>query len=54
MPRNSTEEATDDAMLVERMGGKKVKMVLGSYGNIKVATSEDFKALAATIVTAMT
>ncbi len=34
------EEATDDAVLVERMGGK-VKMVMGDYRNIKVTTPED-------------
>jgi len=34
------EEATDDAMMVERMGGK-VKMIMGSYRNIKVTTPED-------------
>ena len=34
------EEATDDAILVERMGGK-VKMVMGNYCNIKVTTPED-------------
>jgi len=34
------EEATDDAMMVERMGGK-VKMVMGSYRNIKLTTPED-------------
>jgi len=34
------EEATDDAMMVERMGGK-VKMVMGGYRNIKVTTPED-------------
>lgn len=34
------EEATDDAILVELMGGK-VKMVMGSYCNIKVTTPED-------------
>lgn len=34
------EEATDDAMMVERMGGR-VKMVMGSYRNIKVTTPED-------------
>lgn len=38
--RKFKEEATDDAMLVERMGGK-VKMVMGSYRNIKVTTPED-------------
>jgi len=34
------EEATDDAILVECMGGK-VKMVMGDYRNIKVTTPED-------------
>lgn len=34
------EEATDDAMMVERIGGK-VKMVMGDYRNIKVTTPED-------------
>jgi 2-C-methyl-D-erythritol 4-phosphate cytidylyltransferase len=34
------EEATDDAMLVERMGTR-VKMVMGNYRNIKVTTPED-------------
>ena len=34
------EEATDDAMMVERMGGK-VRMVMGNYCNIKVTTPED-------------
>ena len=34
------EEATDDAMMVERMGGR-VKMVMGDYRNIKVTTPED-------------
>jgi 2-C-methyl-D-erythritol 4-phosphate cytidylyltransferase len=34
------QEATDDAMLVERMGSK-VKMVMGDYRNIKVTTPED-------------
>jgi len=33
-------DVTDDAMLVEKMGGK-VSMVLGSYDNIKVTTPED-------------
>ena len=38
--RKFKEEATDDAILVERMGGK-VKMVMGSYRNIKITTPED-------------
>lgn len=33
--------ATDDASLVERIGVK-VKMVMGSYENIKITTAEDF------------
>ena len=31
---------TDDAMLVERIGYK-VKMIEGSYNNIKITTQED-------------
>ena len=34
------EEATDDAMVIERVGGK-VKIVMGDYRNIKVTTLED-------------
>ena len=34
------EEATDDAALVERLGGR-VKLYLGSYENIKVTTPQD-------------
>lgn len=33
---------TDDASLVERLG-KKVKIVEGAYGNIKITTNEDLK-----------
>ena len=32
--------ATDDSALVERLGGR-VKMVMGSYRNIKITTAED-------------
>lgn len=32
---------TDDAMVVEQMTGYKVKLVLGSYENIKITTPED-------------
>lgn len=32
---------TDDAMVVERMLGRKVKLVLGDYKNIKITTPED-------------
>lgn len=32
---------TDDAMVVEQMTGRKVKLVKGSYENIKITTPED-------------
>lgn len=32
---------TDDAMVVERMLGRKVKVVMGDYKNIKITTPED-------------
>lgn len=35
------EGITDDAMVVERMLGAKVKLVLGDYKNIKITTPED-------------
>lgn len=34
---------TDDAMTVERFTGQKVKLVEGSYENIKITTPEDLK-----------
>lgn len=34
---------TDDAMVVEQMLGIKVKLVLGSYKNIKITTPEDME-----------
>lgn len=36
-------EITDDAMVVETMTGKKVKLVKSSYENIKITTPEDMK-----------
>ena len=33
---------TDDAMLVERLG-EKIKVLVGSYENIKITTPEDLK-----------
>lgn len=36
-------EITDDAMVVETMMGRKVKLVPASYGNIKITTPEDMK-----------
>ncbi len=35
-----TDDVTDDASMVERVGGK-VRLFMGSYENIKVTTSED-------------
>ena len=40
--KNKKIKATDDAMLVELLG-KKVKMVKGSYRNIKITTREDLE-----------
>lgn len=34
---------TDDAMVLEIICGKKVKLIEGSYGNIKITTPEDLK-----------
>ena len=34
---------TDDAMVVEYIYGKKVKLILGSYTNIKITTPEDIR-----------
>ena len=36
-------QVTDDAMVVERMLGCRVKLVLGSYENIKITTPEDLE-----------
>lgn len=36
-------EITDDAMVVETMKGKAVKLVKGSYKNIKITTPEDMQ-----------
>ncbi len=38
--RFGSAEVTDDAMLVEKLGAK-VRVVLGSYNNIKITTPED-------------
>ena len=43
---------TDDSMLVERLGKCKVKLVEGSYNNIKITTAEDI-ALAEAILKKM-
>ena len=42
MQENHTEMGiTDDAMVLERMTDHKVKLVEGSYYNIKITTPED-------------
>lgn len=37
------ETATDDAMVVEKYSGRKVKLIMGSYDNIKITTPEDVR-----------
>lgn len=39
------QDVTDDAMIVERSGLARVKLVEGSYSNIKITTPEDLKGL---------
>ncbi len=39
---NNKHKVTDDAMLVEKLGGS-VKMVMGSYRNIKITSPDDLK-----------
>ena len=45
MSRGSLEGVTDDAMIVEASGLAKVRLVCGSYGNIKITTPEDLQFL---------
>lgn len=40
---SDTIKVTDDAMVVEQMLGDKVKLVMGSYENIKITTPDDLK-----------
>lgn len=40
---SDTINVTDDAMVVEQMLGEKVKLVRGSYENIKITTPDDLK-----------
>ncbi len=42
--KNEKYVGTDDSSLVERIGGK-IKIIEGSYGNIKITTKEDLKYL---------
>ena len=39
--QQSMEDITDDAMVMERFGNLKIKLVEGSYENIKITTPED-------------
>lgn len=41
MMKTEPEGITDDAMVVEMMTDQKVKLVVGSYENIKITTTED-------------
>lgn len=41
--RESYIQVTDDAMVVEQMLGRRVKLVKGSYENIKITTPEDLE-----------
>ncbi len=41
--RESYTNVTDDAMVVEKMLGHPIKLVSGSYKNIKITTSEDLE-----------
>lgn len=41
--QSDTIKVTDDAMVLEQMLGGKVKLVMGSYENIKITTPEDLK-----------
>jgi 2-C-methyl-D-erythritol 4-phosphate cytidylyltransferase len=34
---------TDDAMVLEQMGGHSIKLIEGSYENIKITTPEDIQ-----------
>lgn len=43
MLKNKASGITDDAMVVETFGNQKVKLVEGSYENIKITTPEDIK-----------
>ena len=43
MPDAQYPAITDDAMVVETMLGRKVKMIPGAYENIKITTPEDME-----------
>jgi 2-C-methyl-D-erythritol 4-phosphate cytidylyltransferase len=41
--RTEIKDITDDAMVVERMTEQRVKLIEGSYKNLKITTAEDLK-----------
>ena len=41
MLQNGDRSMTDDAMVMEKYGSRRVKMTMGSYENIKITTPED-------------
>lgn len=45
MFENSMDNITDDSMVMEKFGNKKVKVLLGEYNNIKATTPEDMRVL---------
>ena len=49
LPPEARKGVTDDAMVVERLTGVPVRLVEGSYENIKVTTPEDMEVAAAVL-----
>lgn len=45
MFQNDYKDITDDAMVMERFGEKKIKVMMGEYTNIKATTLEDMRFL---------
>ena len=45
MFENSIDNITDDTMVMEKFGDKKVKVLFGEYNNIKATTPEDMRVL---------
>ena len=43
LPEMNLENITDDAMVVEQVMGRNVKLVMGDYNNVKVTTPEDIR-----------
>ena len=42
MLENGDTTMTDDAMVMEKYGSRRVKMIMGSYENMKLTTPGDF------------